>query len=107
MHFKSTVPYTLFETVPFDMQHRKTSCFPNNAIVVGWSPYNTMESLDAQRSGDNRNIDAVAIASMQYGIDAAAVGGLQAMPGFLMVFGYEDPASPLGYGIGVSTMNLC
>jgi hypothetical protein len=43
----------------------------------------------------------VAIASMQYGIDTAAVGGLQAMSGFLMVFGYEDPASPLGYGIDV------
>jgi hypothetical protein len=39
---------------------------------------------------------------MQYGIDTAAVGGLQAMPGFLMVFGYEDPSSPLGYGIDVS-----
>lgn len=45
---------------------------------------------------------AVAIASMQYGIDTAAVGGLQAMPGFLMVFGYEDPKSRLGYGIDVS-----
>lgn len=39
---------------------------------------------------------------MQYGIDTAAVGGLQAMPGFLKVFGYEDPTSPLGYGIDVS-----
>jgi hypothetical protein len=39
---------------------------------------------------------------MQYGIDTAAVGGLQAMPGFLMVFGYRDPASPLGYGIDAS-----
>lgn len=39
---------------------------------------------------------------MQYGIDTAAVGGLQAMPGFLMVFGYEDPSSPLGYGIDVN-----
>ena len=43
----------------------------------------------------------VAMASMQYGIDTAAIGGLQAMPGFLMVFGYEDPTSPLGYGIDV------
>jgi hypothetical protein len=25
------------------------------------------------------------------------------MPGFLMVFGYEDPSSPLGYGIDVGT----
>ena len=40
---------------------------------------------------------------MQYGIDTAAVGGLQAMPGFLMVFGYEDPKSPLGYGIDESS----
>lgn len=47
---------------------------------------------------------AVAIASMQYGIDTAAVGGLQAMPGFLMVFGYEDTSSPLGYGISVRVL---
>jgi len=43
---------------------------------------------------------------MQYGIDTAAVGGLQAMPGFLMVFGYEDPTSPLGYGIDASFHSL-
>jgi hypothetical protein len=49
---------------------------------------------------------AVAIASMQYGIDTAAVGGLQAMPGFLMVFGYEDQKSPLGYGIDVCIFRL-
>jgi hypothetical protein len=49
---------------------------------------------------------AVAIASMQYGLDLAAVGGLQAMPGFLMVFGYEDPSSPLGYGIDVRILKL-
>jgi hypothetical protein len=42
---------------------------------------------------------------MHYGIDTAAVGGPQAMPGFLMVFGYEDPGSPLGYGIDASTSN--
>lgn len=44
----------------------------------------------------------VSIANMQYGIDTAAVGGLQAMPGFLKVFGYEDPTSAFGYGIDVS-----
>ena len=43
---------------------------------------------------------------MQYGIDTAAVGGLQAMPGFLMGFGYEEPASPLGYGIDAGIINL-
>lgn len=36
------------------------------------------------------------------GFDSAAVGALQAMPGFLKVFGYPDPGSPLGYGIDVS-----
>lgn len=47
----------------------------------------------------------VSVANMQYGIDTAAVGGLQAMPGFLKVFGFEDPTSPFGYGIDVSGSN--
>ncbi|KAI1162551.1 general substrate transporter [Nemania serpens] len=41
----------------------------------------------------------VAVANMQYGLDSAAIGGLQAMPGFLKVFGYPDPGQPSGYGI--------
>jgi MFS family permease len=41
----------------------------------------------------------VAIANMQYGFDSAAIGALQAMPGFLAVFGYPDPSNPTGYGI--------
>ncbi|KAJ8107956.1 hypothetical protein ONZ43_g6572 [Nemania bipapillata] len=41
----------------------------------------------------------VAIANMQYGLDSAAIGALQAMPGFLAVFGYPDPSQPGGYGI--------
>jgi hypothetical protein len=65
-----------------------------------------MTSVDRSTLWANRKCllicSAVAIASMQYGIDTAAVGELQAMPGFLMVFGYEDPSSPLGYGIDVS-----
>jgi hypothetical protein len=44
----------------------------------------------------------VATANMQYGFDSAAVGALQAMPGFLKVFGYPDPSIPLGYGIDVN-----
>jgi hypothetical protein len=44
----------------------------------------------------------VATANMQYGFDSAAVGALQAIPGFLRIFGYPDPSSPLGYGIDVS-----
>lgn len=42
---------------------------------------------------------AVATANMQYGLDSAAIGALQAMPGFLRVFGYPDPTNPTGYGI--------
>ncbi len=32
----------------------------------------------------------MAMANCQYGLDAGIVGGLQAMPGFLQVFGYRD-----------------
>ncbi|KAF2180366.1 general substrate transporter [Zopfia rhizophila CBS 207.26] len=48
----------------------------------------------------------VSIANMQYGFDSAAVGALQAMPGFLKVFGYEDSTSPLGYGIDSTVQQL-
>jgi hypothetical protein len=44
---------------------------------------------------------------MQYGIDTAAVGGLQAMPGFLAVFGHEERGSVLGYGIDVRCPLSC
>ncbi|TVY82966.1 putative glucose transporter rco-3, partial [Lachnellula suecica] len=42
----------------------------------------------------------------QYGFDSAAIGALQAMPGFLAVFGYADPSSPLGYGIDNAVQQL-
>jgi hypothetical protein len=48
----------------------------------------------------------VATANMLYGFDSAAVGALQAMPGFLKVFGFVDPSSPFGYGIDVSSSFL-
>lgn len=74
-------------------------------IVLPCLRFQTMTSIDKSTLWANRKCllicSAVAMASMQYGIDTAAVGGLQAMPGFLMVFGYEDPTSPLGYGIDV------
>lgn len=41
----------------------------------------------------------VSAANMQYGLDSAAVASLQAMPGFLAVFGYPDPAAAGGYAI--------
>jgi len=43
----------------------------------------------------------VAIANMQYGLDSAILAGLQAMPGFLRVFGHPDPKLRGGYGIDV------
>lgn len=43
----------------------------------------------------------VAMANMQFGLDTAVVGSLQAMPGFLKVFGHPDPSAPGGYAIGV------
>jgi hypothetical protein len=43
----------------------------------------------------------VAVANMQYGLDSACLASLQAMPGFLRVFGYPDPNLRGGYGIDV------
>ncbi|KAI1098703.1 general substrate transporter [Jackrogersella minutella] len=48
----------------------------------------------------------VAIANMQYGLDSAAMASLQAMPGFLEVFGYKDPSQPGGYAIDASYICL-
>ncbi|KAI0469906.1 general substrate transporter [Xylariaceae sp. FL0804] len=48
----------------------------------------------------------VAIANLQYGLDSAIIGALQAMPGFLRVFGYPDPSQPGGYGIGGTFQQL-
>ncbi|KIH86454.1 sugar transporter [Sporothrix brasiliensis 5110] len=42
----------------------------------------------------------VAVANMQYGLDSAIVASLQAMPGFLKVYGHADPTAAGGYAIG-------
>lgn len=44
----------------------------------------------------------VSVANMQYGLDSAVIASLQAMPGFLIVFGDPDPAVAGGYTIDVS-----
>ncbi|KAK0625128.1 major facilitator superfamily domain-containing protein [Bombardia bombarda] len=41
----------------------------------------------------------VATANMQYGVDSTVMASLQAMPGFLAVFGHPDPKVAGGYGI--------
>jgi SP family sugar:H+ symporter-like MFS transporter len=35
----------------------------------------------------------IALGQFQYGYDSAAIAGFQSMPGFLMIFGYEDVRS--------------
>ncbi|KAK5023499.1 hypothetical protein LTS07_009374 [Exophiala sideris] len=52
---------------------------------------------------DNKKMISITIfiylASLSYSIDTGIINGFQAMPGFLMVFGYPDPALPIGFGI--------
>jgi hypothetical protein len=43
----------------------------------------------------------IAWGGFQYGFDNSAISGLQAMPGFLAVFGYAAPELPLGWNISV------
>lgn len=58
----------------------------------------------------NRKILAVSlfvnVTTLEYGIDQGTVNGFQAMPGFLAVFGYEDPDLPGGYGITTTVQQL-
>ena len=49
---------------------------------------------------------AMSLANCQYGYDAAAVGGFQAMIGFLKVFGYEDPKAKIGWSIATQPQQL-
>ncbi|KAF2787544.1 MFS monosaccharide transporter-like protein [Melanomma pulvis-pyrius CBS 109.77] len=51
----------------------------------------------------------VSMSPFQYGIDFGLIGGLQAMPGFLEVFGYPDPnnpANPIGWNISPGRQQL-
>ncbi|RYP42812.1 hypothetical protein DL770_011626 [Monosporascus sp. CRB-9-2] len=41
----------------------------------------------------------IILSPFQYGIDFGLIGGLQAMPGFLKVYGHEDPGSVIGWNI--------
>lgn len=44
--------------------------------------------------------------SLLIGMDYGLIGGLQAMPGFLEVFGYKDPSLPIGWGIDGTVQQL-
>ncbi|CAG8961484.1 hypothetical protein HYFRA_00013937 [Hymenoscyphus fraxineus] len=48
----------------------------------------------------------VSTANMQYGFDAAVIGGFQAMPGFLKIWGFVDKKQKIGYGIDPTFQQL-
>ncbi|EJU05944.1 general substrate transporter [Dacryopinax primogenitus] len=41
----------------------------------------------------------ISMSPFQYGVDYGLIGGLQAMNGFLQVFGYADPLTPNGWNL--------
>lgn len=46
------------------------------------------------------------IATFQYGLDYALIGGFLSMPGFLKVYGYQSPTSPTKYNIDPTVQQL-
>jgi MFS family permease len=48
----------------------------------------------------------VSLSPFQYGVDFGLIGGIQAMIGFMSVFGYKDPKSPVGYNISPEVQQL-
>ncbi|KAK5035523.1 hypothetical protein LTS07_002962 [Exophiala sideris] len=58
----------------------------------------------------NKKIITIALivnmATFEYGLDQGMVNGFQAMPGFLLDFGYKDPSLPGGMGISTTVQQL-
>ena len=48
----------------------------------------------------------VVLSPFQYGVDFGLIGGLQAMVGFLKIFGYPNPAVPSGWNIDTTRQQL-
>ncbi|KAI7196711.1 hypothetical protein D0869_06110 [Hortaea werneckii] len=48
----------------------------------------------------------VSMSPFQYGIDFGLIGGIQAMLGFMEVFGYKDPTTPIGWNISTERQQL-
>lgn len=48
----------------------------------------------------------VSMSPFQYGVDFGIIGGLQAMVGFLEVFGEKDPSTPIGWNISSGRQQL-
>ncbi|KAI1299604.1 MFS monosaccharide transporter-like protein [Xylaria venustula] len=51
-------------------------------------------------------VTLVSLSSFQYGLDFGIIGGLQAMIGFLEVFGERAPSTPLGWNINAERQQL-
>lgn len=48
----------------------------------------------------------VSMSPFQYGVDFGLIGGIQAMIGFLQIFGYKDPDTPIGWNISTEHQQL-
>ncbi|KAF2639753.1 MFS transporter [Massarina eburnea CBS 473.64] len=48
----------------------------------------------------------MSLANFQYGYDTATIGGFQAMPGFLKVYGYRDKIAKIGWNISTGPQQL-
>ncbi|KAK3903686.1 general substrate transporter [Staphylotrichum tortipilum] len=48
----------------------------------------------------------IVLSPFQYGVDFGLIGGLQAMKGFLMIFGHEAPQTALGWNLGTVRQQL-
>lgn len=76
------------------------------------APADSVGDLNITRSSllDNKRVLALSllinIGAMELGMDQGTLGGFQAMPGFLQIFGYPDPKLPGGYGINATVQQL-
>jgi MFS family permease len=48
----------------------------------------------------------IVLSPFQYGVDFGLIGGLQAMRGFLQIYGYQAPGTALGWNIDTTRQQL-
>ncbi|KAJ4175269.1 hypothetical protein NW754_005690 [Fusarium falciforme] len=48
----------------------------------------------------------IVLSPFQYGLDFGLIGGLQAMPGFLKIYGYRAPETAIGWNISTTRQQL-
>jgi hypothetical protein len=64
--------------------------------------YGKLREISLTKHEEGAILTCLGLTGMDYGL----IGGLQAMPGFLKVFGYKDPTSPIGWGIDSTVQQL-